>query len=77
MIFKFNETNSQLDWKLGRVVEVFDRKAKIMYNAKAHVDAIPTKMFLHRCFRDIVILFSENEIFVNSNQYFQNSLSKH
>ena len=76
VIFKFNESNSHLDWKLGRVVEVFDRKAKLMYNAKSHPDAIPTKLFLHRCFRDIVILFSEKEIFLNSKQYFNNVLSK-
>ena len=76
VLFKFNESNSHLDWKLGIIVEVEDRKAKIMYNAKANIDAVPTKMYVHRCFRDIVILFSEKEIFVNSKQYFQNNLIK-
>ena len=76
VLFKFNESNSHLDWKLGRIIEVHDRKAKIMYNAKAHPDAVPTKLFLHRCFRDIVILFAEKDIFVNSKSYFEKLTDK-
>ena len=70
VLFKYNESNSSLDWKLGRVVEVDSRNVRIMYSLKSDVKAIPTMKFLKRSFRDVVIIFSEHEIYQNSEEYF-------
>ena len=75
VLFKFNESNSTCDWKIGRVLKVENRKVSIMYSNKSKVDAIPTMRFLERSPRDIVILFSEKELMVNSSEYFGSVIS--
>ena len=70
VLFKYCESNSGLDWKLGRVVQVDQRNAQIMYSLKTDKKSIPTMKFLKRSFRDVVIIFSEAEIYQNSEEYF-------
>ena len=71
VLFKFNESNADIEWKLGRVVKTSDRNATIMYSLKKDPKAIPTMKFLSRSLRDIVILFSETDIYQNSKSYFE------
>jgi hypothetical protein len=70
VMFVFNESNAGTDWKLGKVIEVQDRKVRIMYSAKSEIKAIPSKKFVWRSFRQVSILFSESDTFVNSSKYF-------
>ena len=76
VLFKFNENNAAVDWKLGRVVKTTDRNAMIMYTLKSDSKAIPTMKFLTRSLRDIVILLSEKDIYLNSNDYFKSVVEK-
>ena len=71
VIFRFNQTNASTDWKIGRVVDVQPRKVTIMYSLKSDTKAIPTMKFAARSYRDIVIVFSEDDIYLNSNKYFE------
>jgi hypothetical protein len=70
VMFKYNESNSACDWKLGRVVTVQPRKVSIAYTIKTEAKAIPVLKFLDRSPRDVVIVLSENELAVNSGEYF-------
>ena len=72
IIFKYNESNSSIDWKVGRVVKVEPRKVSIMYSLKTDEKKVPTMKFVTRSYRDIVILLSEDEIYPNSREYFDN-----
>ena len=76
VLFKFNESDNSPEWKLGRVLKSDTRKLSIMYSKKASSQSIPIMRFVERSPRDTVILFSENELFVNSSDYFSNVLSK-
>jgi hypothetical protein len=70
VVFKFNESNSVCDWKLGRVVSVEPRKVSIAYTTKLDPKSIPVLKFLERSPRDVVIVLSEKEMAVNSSEYF-------
>ena len=74
VLFKFIESNSEVAWKLGRLIKVSARKLTIAYTNKVSSKAIPTMRFVERSPRDVVILFTENELFVNSGEYFSNAL---
>ena len=74
-IMEDGKVSADNDWKLGRVIEVHDRKVRIMYPAKKTPNHIITWKFLDRNWRDISILVAENELYLNSNDYF-NSIKK-
>jgi hypothetical protein len=70
VIFKYNESNSGLDWKVGKVISADGRKAEIQYITKTDPKAKSAKRSVFRSYRDMSILFSEKDTFINSNQYF-------
>ena len=76
VLFKHTESNSEVTWKLGKVIKSEMRKVTIKYSNKVSKNSIPTMRFVERSPRDIVILFSEKDVLVNSEKYFSNLLEK-
>ena len=75
VLFKFNESNSELTWKLGKVTDVNSRRLIITYSIKTDRNSIPKMKFVERSPRDVVILFSEGELYQNSREYFSELLN--
>ena len=73
VIFLMKESNTEKDWKLGRVIEEGERKVKILYWKKEKKDDIPVMKILERSHRDISILLPEGEVPMNSTEYFNTS----
>ena len=74
VLFRFSDNTALPDndqWKLGKVITAAPTKCKIMYPGKVDRSQVPTRKFLERSHRDVVILFSENDPAVNSNDYFE------
>ena len=57
-------------WKLGKVTEVEDRRAKISYVSKIPKLGNPVTSEVYRNFRDISVIYSVNEVFINTNDHF-------
>ena len=57
-------------WKLGKVVKVLDRKAIISYITRIPKIGSPLKSELNRNFRDISILYSVGDLFINTPEHF-------
>ena len=64
------------DWKLGRIIEVHDRKVRVMYPSKKTPNHIITWKFVDRNWRDVSILVAENELYLNSKDYFESIKKK-
>jgi hypothetical protein len=58
-------------WKLGRIVHVTGTKVRIMYPNKSDSTKIPTWRFTERNWREVSIIMTENELYTNSNEYFE------
>ena len=65
-----NMTTKGKTWKLGRVVYVSDRHVRVMYPNKSKLNQIPTWKFVRRDWREISIILSEGDVYLNSNEYF-------
>ena len=75
VLFKYGENNAKTDWKLGRVKSIKKGVASIQFVSKLPRSGKTSLNELDRSFRDVVILFSENELFVNSKHYFNQASS--
>ena len=71
VIFVFTETKMKTDWKLGRVINTTPREITIRYTTRSNPKAQPTYNTVKRSPRQVVIVFSENDVPVNSNEYFK------
>ena len=60
------------EWKLGRVIEVEDRKVSVIHVGSSKENAIPTMKIAKRSFRDIAIIIAEDETALNTKQYMEN-----
>ena len=69
-VMEDGKVSADSDWKLGRIVQVSDRKVRVMYPSKKTPDHIITWKFLDRNWRDISIIVAENELYLNSSDYF-------
>ena len=69
-IMEDGKVSADSDWKLGRIVQVYDRKVRVMYPSKKTPDHIISWKFLDRNWRDVSILVAENELYLNSPDYF-------
>ena len=79
VLFRFSDNESlreQEQWKLGRVVSTTPTRSRIMYPAKSQRLEIPKMKFLERSHRDVVILAGEDDPDLNSEEYFQQIISK-
>ena len=69
-IMEDGKVSADNDWKIGRIVEVHHRKVRVMYPAKKSPDHIISWKFLNRNWRDVSILVAENELYMNSTDFF-------
>jgi hypothetical protein len=65
-----------LVWKLGRIVEVNKSRVKILSFTKSSKRAKVQSSTFERNVREVSILFSLNELYVNSREYFQDIIQK-
>merc|ERR1711980_43770 len=68
VLFLSNETSTEKDWKLGRVIETDGRKARIYY-IKKNKENLPLMGIAYRSLRDISLILSEDEVGFNSEEY--------
>ena len=74
VLFLFKEGNMSIGsevWKIGKVDSMEDHKLVIKYPVKPTLTAPPSWSLVVRGWRDVAILFSEDDIYLNSKQYFQ------
>ena len=73
VLFLFNESNSETDWRLGKVLELESGKAKILYTVPSQDDGPLRTNSTWRSQRQIVKILSEDEIAVTNKEYFARS----
>ena len=69
VLFVYVEDAKGKDWKLGRIIEVQERRVKVLYSKRNHKDDMPVLKIIERSHRDISILLSQDELAVNSENY--------
>ena len=75
VMFVFNDSGYSKElrtWKLGRVTQVQPRKITVEYVSKVSIQGISTMGSVSRNPRDISILFSTDELFINTPEHFKN-----
>ena len=68
-------SKENITWKLGRVIKALPRKVTIEYVSRISIQGKSTLAQVSRNPRDISILFSVDQLFINTNDHF-NSLMK-
>ena len=79
VMFVFNDSGYSKEsttWKLGRVVKIQPRKVIIEYVSKVSIQGKSTLAQISRNPRDVSILFSADQLFINTNDHFS-SLFNH
>jgi len=74
VMFIFNDSGhskEDITWKLGRVTKVEPRKVTIEYVSKISIQGKSTLSQVSRNPRDISILFSVDQLFINTNDHFK------
>ena len=64
-------SKEEITWKLGRVTKVMPRKVTIEYVSKVSIQGKSTLSQVSRNPRDISILFSVDQLFINTNDHFK------
>ena len=75
VMFVFNDSGYSKElrtWKLGRVTQIQPRKITVEYVSKVSIQGISTMGSVSRNPRDISILFSTDELFINTPEHFKN-----
>ena len=60
-------------WKLGKVIEVEDRRVKISFVSRIPKIGNAIKSELFRNFRDVSIIYSVDELLINTEEHFNNA----
>ena len=74
VLFLFKEGNMSTGssvWKIGKVDKVDGHKLTIVYPVKASLRDPPTWSTVVRGWREVALLFSEDDIYLNSRHFFQ------
>ena len=77
VLFTLNDSGyekSNVEWKLGLVSQCLERKVEITFVSKISKTANITKSKLVRSIRDVSIIFSVDELFINTNQHHESLL---
>ena len=77
VLFTFNDSGyekSNIEWKLGLISQCLERKVEITYVSKISKTGNVTKSKLLRSIRDVSIIFSVDELFINTNQHHESLL---
>ena len=73
VLFTYNDSGdgkNEIDWKLGRVTKVFERKVEITFLGKVTRSGAIKMHTLERNPRDISILFSTEDFAVNTQDHY-------
>ena len=73
VLFTYNDSGygkNEIDWKLGRVTKVFERKVEITFLGKVTRSGVTKMHTLERNPRDISILFSTEDFAVNTLDHY-------
>ena len=60
-------------WKLGKVLEVEERRVRISYVVRIPKIGNPIMAEVFRNFRDVSVIYSVNDIFINTTEHFFNA----
>ena len=80
VLFRFSDNEyvrESEQWRPGRVILVTDTRCKVMYPSKTDRLQISMSKFVERSHRDVVIIVSENNPDLNSNEYFNKIIASH
>jgi len=66
-------SKEQIVWKLGKVIEVDSRRVKISYISRIPKIGSPIKSEVYRNFREISLIYSVDDIFINTREHFCNA----
>ena len=69
VIFILNDSSTGDEWKLGRISEMNETKAKIVYSRKCERTNTLKLNTVERSLRDISVIISESKIPMNSEEY--------
>ena len=72
VLFTLNDSGyekSSIEWKLGRISQCLDRKVEITFVSRVSKLGNVTKTKLIRSIRDVSIVFSVDELFINTNRH--------
>ena len=69
VIFVYNDPSTGKEWKLARVIEVLERRVKLVYAKRVNKDDIPVLKILERSYRDVSVILSQEEFALNTNDY--------
>ena len=69
VLFILNDSSTGDEWKLGRILETGETKAKIVYSRKCERTNTLKLNTVERSLRDVSVIVSESEIPMNSEQY--------
>ena len=77
VLFTLNDSGydkSSVEWKLGMVSQCLERKVEITIISKISKTGNVTKSKLIRSLREVSIIFSVDELFINTNQHHESLL---
>jgi hypothetical protein len=77
VLFTLNDSGydkSSVEWKLGMVSQCLERKVEITFISKISKTGNVTKSKLIRSIREVSIIFSVDELFINTNQHHESLL---
>ena len=68
-------SKENISWKLGRVIEVSERKVKLIFLSKTSKSGKPIMHQLERNPRDVSILFSVGDFSINTQDHFNHVIN--
>ena len=72
VLFVFTDANyakDKINWKLGRVLSCLNGKVELSYVSKISKTGISKMGYLTRSVRDVCIVFSIGELFINTSEH--------
>ena len=69
VMFQLGDGDVSEDWRLGRIINVRERSASVLYIKKTEVGKAPTIGILDRPIRKISIIYADGEIDLNTDEH--------
>ena len=63
-------SKQEICWKLGKIIEVDDRRVKISYVSRIPKIGNPITSEIYRNFRDVSVIYSVKDVFINTTEHF-------
>ena len=68
-MFQLGDGDVSEDWRLGRIINVRERSASVLYIKKTEAGKAPTIGILDRPIRKISIIYADGEIDLNTDEH--------